>query len=556
MAGYYDKNKDYSLAIKNAQSSGASKATIDKLRQERQNKIDAQYGGRDPYKGSSDIMGNRGGSSSSSRPSGPKYNYGGAYDPSKHDAIIDRMEQEAAKGENANWDAIGNWSAGLITGKGGMYSGGDGTLMNQVIGDLQKKYKYNADRYYGKKYDDIHGAGAWADPDFWGKPGQTVNKDYADMVYQTGNHGKPGGGLGSIGGGSGMMPQSGTAEDYLRQLYAAKKNALEEQLKQAMQQGQSDIESRNEEMEKRYAAQRNQLAAQRDLEQMRLGEMGMAQGLNTGAYGQLAAGQSSAYMGAMGDIMAQQQADRAESDRMLQQLMNRYNSALAQGNAQFDAQMYDALYDEYIRKQQEEAAAQQEQYRQQQYMEQMQAQQSAAARKDAEAKAKILAGYGDFSGYAALGYSPEEIAFMQRSFQAKNNKWAGGLYGGSGMPTSAPSKSYRGGSSSSRRNWDNGGLSRDQVRMLQQRAGVTADGLWGNNTSSAYGGLSPDEAWAQFGGRYQSPVRNTPHLPMPEYMKTFGGINNETRVNAILKAVELGRMSEKEAEKAFNDLGI
>lgn len=58
--GYYDKNKDYSLAIKNAQASGASASTIKQLQNERQNKIDSQYGGNDPYKGSSNLMGGSG----------------------------------------------------------------------------------------------------------------------------------------------------------------------------------------------------------------------------------------------------------------------------------------------------------------------------------------------------------------------------------------------------------------------------------------------------------------------------------------------------------------
>lgn len=46
----YDSNVDYSLAIKNAEKSGASQATIDKLKEERQNKINDKYGGKDPYK--------------------------------------------------------------------------------------------------------------------------------------------------------------------------------------------------------------------------------------------------------------------------------------------------------------------------------------------------------------------------------------------------------------------------------------------------------------------------------------------------------------------------
>lgn len=60
MAGYYDKNKDYSLEIVKAQQRGDSKESIDKLRQERQNKIDSTYGGKDPYQGKNDIMGNGG----------------------------------------------------------------------------------------------------------------------------------------------------------------------------------------------------------------------------------------------------------------------------------------------------------------------------------------------------------------------------------------------------------------------------------------------------------------------------------------------------------------
>lgn len=60
MAGYYDPKKDYSLAIVNAQKRGATEEELNQLRQERQNKIDAQYGGTDPYKGTNDIMGNFG----------------------------------------------------------------------------------------------------------------------------------------------------------------------------------------------------------------------------------------------------------------------------------------------------------------------------------------------------------------------------------------------------------------------------------------------------------------------------------------------------------------
>ncbi len=76
--GYYDKNKDYSLAIKNAQASGASADTINRLQNERQNKIDSQYGGNDPYKGSSNIMGSSGSSSGSKKNTGSSGGSGGS----------------------------------------------------------------------------------------------------------------------------------------------------------------------------------------------------------------------------------------------------------------------------------------------------------------------------------------------------------------------------------------------------------------------------------------------------------------------------------------------
>ena len=54
MAGYYDKDKDYSLEIEKAISSGASQDVIQQLKDERQNKIDAVYGGKEPTMNNSD----------------------------------------------------------------------------------------------------------------------------------------------------------------------------------------------------------------------------------------------------------------------------------------------------------------------------------------------------------------------------------------------------------------------------------------------------------------------------------------------------------------------
>lgn len=71
---------------------------------------------------------------------------------------------------------------------------------------------------------------------------------------------------------------------------------------------------------------------------------------------------------------------------------------------------------------------------------------------------------------------------------AKNvaqGNYSGGSYGGS----SGSSGSYSGSG------YNNGGLSADQVRQMQEYYGTTADGLWGANSKAAAGGMSAAEAW-------------------------------------------------------------
>ena len=46
--------------------------------------------------------------------------------------------------------------------------------------------------------------------------------------------------------------------------------------------------------------------------------------------------------------------------------------------------------------------------------------------------------------------------------------------------------------------YNNGSLTTDQVKQLQQALGVKADGLWGSRSQQAAGGLTADQAWAQF----------------------------------------------------------
>lgn len=99
-SGYYDPNVDYSLAIKNAQASGASQSQISQLQQERQNKINAQYGGTDPYRGTSNIMGSSGGTSGKTGSTS-----GGGSTPS-YSSNTDYHQQAIDAASRGDWEGV------------------------------------------------------------------------------------------------------------------------------------------------------------------------------------------------------------------------------------------------------------------------------------------------------------------------------------------------------------------------------------------------------------------------------------------------------------------
>lgn len=119
-AGYYDPKKDYSLEIKKAQDAGASQSYIDQLRQERQNKIDAKYGGVDPYKGTSDIMGKGSSGGYTWKPSAT-YTEEIEADAGLSQDILDKIQEyrEQAKQGLISWDEANQAANALRMAYGG-----------------------------------------------------------------------------------------------------------------------------------------------------------------------------------------------------------------------------------------------------------------------------------------------------------------------------------------------------------------------------------------------------------------------------------------------------
>lgn len=108
--------------------------------------------------------------------------------------------------------------------------------------------------------------------------------------------------------------------------------------------------------------------------------------------------------------------------------------------------------------------------------------------------------------------------------------------------------SYGGGrndTQSSGTNYNNGSLTASQIKEMQDYYGVTADGMWGKNSTAAAGGLSAADAWTKYqeaigqggyddyygsGGTDYSGL-----MSYSEYLKRVGGDDYQA---AVQKAIE------------------
>lgn len=111
---------------------------------------------------------------------------------------------------------------------------------------------------------------------------------------------------------------------------------------------------------------------------------------------------------------------------------------------------------------------------------------------------------------------------------AKNvaqGNYSGGSYGGS----SGSSGSYSGSG------YNNGGLSADQIRQMQEYYGTTADGLWGANSKAAAGGMSAAEAWNAYREELAQDELNG-DMSWENFLDRMGGTDYEQRLRDAVNA--------------------
>lgn len=433
MAGYYDATKDYSAELKRTDLTAAERS---QLETERQNKINAVYGGVEPnMTGSNKTYSQAYGSSSKGSSSGTSG--GSVYGVANNDTNVKNSTQNgvtyqtgadmsrrpdlagkiaSSNGYTVFYDEDGyatkairgaadytptldtNAANGSYGTSGAwtdneMLSAADrqkiaairaqlqtgqitGDQANQAANAIRAGYGYSIDK---NGYVTDSGALS-AVNDFRKKLGLNtgnegnsleyyrylMNSDTSPSAQQSGQvqsfdewvtGGKP---TGSVQSGAslavGLVPGASVGgnssmTDYINDLYAQNLEAELQALKSAYDSNVAEVENQNEKIAEQYRSARNQAAANNALESQQMRELGIAQGLNTGATGQMALAQSAAYQNNLGNLWASEAQDQADVDMTLANLLNEYNSNVQQTTANSNAQRAQALYQEMVRQQ-------------------------------------------------------------------------------------------------------------------------------------------------------------------------------------------------------------
>ena len=492
MAGYYDKNKDYSAAIEAAKASGASQETIKQLETERQNKIDAVYGGNEPNMyGSNQTYSQLSGSASSGNSSAQSsIDKAVDFSNSNHnnyfgdDSAYKEAYQAAAGG---NWDQVSSLLGGANNGDQYMsdlqnlfgYVAEEpldyAELLAQLMGSMNpNNYGSSAPQYSGSKWDDVL---------------DTLANQLLSMNYSDWTQGDQYAALASRYGNQGQM----SMRDVLGQISSRTGGLASSYATTAAQQQynnwMADLEKAAMEM---YGVERDELLDNAQLAQ------------------QYAKDDYNKYL----DVLDQWNADRNFNYSVYLDEMNRLADQAEMMAAAGDFSGYKNLgYSD----------------------DQVSLLQSATQGSTTASKPTLT---------AAQTLTALKSGVVNDTTLAAYEYYYGEPYGGTASDT--PKKT--GGS------YDNGSLTTAQVKQLQEMLGVTADGLWGSNSKKAAGGMTADEAWAAYGGG--SDMSDVAHLIPDIQSRLMEQGYSASALSAILdNMISKGKITEGQAIKISQHFG-
>lgn len=279
---------------------------------------------------------------------------------------------------------------------------------------------------------------------------------------------------------TGISYDIGNGNNYLKELYAQKVAAELAALKSAYEKNTATLDASRAQIAPVYDIARNSAANQNALSRGAFQEMAVANGLNTGTTGQASLAQDVVLQQNLSKIDREQAEKTAEIDLQRSQLDTEYRNAIAKAEATGDAELANALYEEYVRQQNQAIK------------------QTAAAASTTTAKPILTA--SQVQSALKNGIVTDDVISAFDYYYGQGSYDA--LYGTGKLKagTTGTAKTGSGSTGKKKGSYSNGSLTNEQVKQLQRYYGVTADGKWGTNSKKAAGGLTADQAWAKYRG--------------------------------------------------------
>jgi hypothetical protein len=283
---------------------------------------------------------------------------------------------------------------------------------------------------------------------------------------------------------TGMSFDIGDGSDYLKELYAKKVAAELAALKSAYEKNTATLDASRAQIAPVYDIARNSAANQNALSRGAFQEMAVANGLNTGTTGQAALAQDVVLQQNLSQIDREQAEKTAAIDLQRSQLDTEYRNAIAKAEATGDAELANALYEEYVRQQNLYAK----------YGGQTGGSGGSSSSGSTVVKPTLTA--GQVQSALKNGIVTDDVisAFDYYYGQGAYDS----LYGTGKLTAGKPSGS--GSTGKKKGSYSNGSLTNEQVKQLQKYYGVSQDGKWGTNSKKAAGGLTADQAWVKYQG--------------------------------------------------------
>lgn len=226
------------------------------------------------------------------------------------------------------------------------------------------------------------------------------------------------------------LPKYEAQVDAVNKTYDAANSASMAALENAYNQSKAQTEAAAQKIPATYQAQANSIAAQAERNRQAFNESAGAAGLNVGAGSQAALAQNNQLQNDLTTIRTAEANAKQDLDNQLNQLYTAYQGNIAEALANNEYERANQLLSEY-----RQAATSAVTVAQNQASIDRQAEETAYNR--AKTDAATLAQYGDFSGYAALGYTADQIAAMRQIWEYQNPELAKVIGRGTGSTVGA-----------------------------------------------------------------------------------------------------------------------